>query len=106
MRNSSLKFESISTRSNCDQNGGDMVAYRCYILDVEDHILQAHDLDCENDAEAEAAAKLLLTRDPYHRGAEVWKATRRVAKLDRDPAIAARLVSDVQRSARRLGSVV
>ena len=26
-----------------------MVGYRCYILDAEDHIVQAHDLDCDSD---------------------------------------------------------
>ena len=60
-----------------------MVGYRCYILDAEDHIVQAHDLDCESDAQAESAAEDLLAQDPYHRSVEVWQATRRVAKLER-----------------------
>ena len=55
-----------------------MVGYRCYILDAEDHILQAHDLDCGTDAEATSVAEGLLAPDPYHRAVEVWRATRRV----------------------------
>ena len=61
-----------------------MVGYRCYILDGEDHIVQAHDLDCANDEEAMAGAEILLAHDPYYRFAEVWHATRRVLKLKRD----------------------
>ena len=72
-----------------------MAGYRCYILDTEDHIVQAHDLDCESDAQAEATAENLLARDPYHRSAEVWNAARRVMKLQRDAA-------QWQRLARRL----
>jgi hypothetical protein len=64
-----------------------MVGYRCYILDAEDHILQAHDLDCDADVEAKLAAESLLTRDPYHHSVEVWRATRRVAKLRRNDAL-------------------
>jgi hypothetical protein len=67
-----------------------MVGYRCYILDAEDHILQGYDLDCQTDEQAEAGAERLLARDPYYRSAEVWKATRRVARLER-PAEIARL---------------
>lgn len=65
-----------------------MAGYRCYILDAEDHILQAHDLTCESDAEAESEAKSLLAQDPYHRSAEVWLATRRVARLERQAGLA------------------
>ncbi len=64
-----------------------MVDYRCYILDAEDRIVQAHDLECATDADAQTTAEGLLTRDPYHRGAEVWRATRRVARLERDAAL-------------------
>jgi len=60
-----------------------MIGYRCYVLDAEDHILQAHDLDCDNDAHATTVAEKLLGQDPYYRFAEVWKATRRIAKLER-----------------------
>jgi hypothetical protein len=60
-----------------------MIGYRCYVLDAEDHILQAHDLDCESDEHAAALAEALLHQDPYYRFAEVWKSTRRVAKLER-----------------------
>jgi hypothetical protein len=73
-----------------------MVGYRCYILDADDHIVQAHDLDCETDAQAESRAESLLQRDPYHGSAEVWKATRRVTKLERD--VAQRLARHVPQS--------
>ena len=72
-----------------------MVGYRCYILDADDHIVQAHDVDCETDAQAESTAEGLLGRDPYHGSAEVWNSTRRVTKLQRDAA----------RPAPRLGSL-
>lgn len=62
-----------------------MGGYRCYILDAEDHILQGHDLDCETDAQAIATAECLLAQDPYYRCAEVWKATRRIMRLERQP---------------------
>jgi hypothetical protein len=82
-----------------------MVSYRCYILDADDHIVQAHDLDCETDAQAELTAKSLLARDPYHGSVEVWHAKRRVTKLERDAVQRLRLARRVPRSGRRLGSV-
>jgi hypothetical protein len=60
-----------------------MVGYRCYILDSEDHILQAHDVECADDAQAQSAAQHLLTRDPYNQAIEVWERARRIAKLHR-----------------------
>jgi len=60
-----------------------MVGYRCYLLDAEDHILQAHDIECDDDTQAQSAAQHFLTRDPYHRAVEVWERTRRIIKLDR-----------------------
>ena len=68
-----------------------MVGYRCYILDAEDHIVQAYDLDCETDAEAESAADRLLSQDPYHCAAEVWRSTRRIVRLDREASLRVRL---------------
>jgi hypothetical protein len=68
-----------------------MTGYRCYILDADGHIVQAHDLDCDTDAQARWAAEGLLAGDPYHRAAEVWKATRRVLKLEQDAAQRIRL---------------
>jgi hypothetical protein len=62
------------------------VGYRCYILDAEDHIVQGHELDCETDAAAQARAEILLAQDPYYRSAEVWKAARRVLRLEREQA--------------------
>ena len=73
-----------------------MVGYRCYILDAEDHIVQAHDLDCETDAQATTSAEGLLARDPYHRAVEVWRATRRVTKLEREAIQRLRLARRVQ----------
>lgn len=75
-----------------------MVAYRCYILDAENHIVQAHDLDCDTDAQAVSTAEGLLARDPYHRAAEVWRATRRVAKLERGAIQRLRLARRIQAS--------
>jgi hypothetical protein len=48
-----------------------MVGYRCYILDSDDHIVQAHDLDCETDAQAASTAQGLLGQDPYHCSVEL-----------------------------------
>ncbi|MEJ0016521.1 MAG: hypothetical protein WDN25_08140 [Acetobacteraceae bacterium] len=83
-----------------------MASYRCYILDTEDHIVQAHDLECDSDAHAEVAAERLLVRDQYHRFVEVWKSTRRVVKLERDPALRPVMARRVLRPARPLGSVI
>ena len=68
-----------------------MAGYRCYILDADGHIVQAHDLDCDTDAQAGWAAENLLACDPYHRAAEIWNATRRVLQLERDAAQRMRL---------------
>ncbi len=62
---------------------GHKVGYRCYILDGENHIVQAHDLNCATDQEARARATCLLAHDPYYPYAEVWHGTRRVVKLER-----------------------
>jgi hypothetical protein len=78
--------------------------HRCYILDAEDHIVQAHDLDCDTDAQAASAAEGLLSQDPYHRSAEVWKATRRIVKVDRAASLRLRLERHGQRGSRILGS--
>ena len=63
-----------------------MTGYRCYILDADDHIVQAHDMTCDSDAQAGSTAEDLLARDPYHHAAEIWNAARRVMKLERDVA--------------------
>jgi hypothetical protein len=63
-----------------------MAEYRCYILDADDHIVLAHDVDCDTDAQAESTAAGLLARDPYHGSVEIWCATRRVTKLERAAA--------------------
>jgi hypothetical protein len=87
-------------------DGDNMAGYRCYILDAEDHILQAHDLDCQDDADAVSVAQNLLTLDPYHHGAEVWRSTRRIKKLQRTAGLGLRLARRVQPKGRTLGSVV
>jgi hypothetical protein len=75
-----------------------MVGYRCYVLDAEDHILQAHDLECESDEHAAALAENLLNQDPYYRFAEVWKSTRRIAKLERRLSIRMQMLSPALRT--------
>jgi hypothetical protein len=82
-----------------------MVGYRCYILDADDHIVQAHDFECETDAQAGSMAEHLLARDPYHGSVEVWAATRRVMKLERDVAQRLRQARLSPQSDRTLGSV-
>ncbi len=83
-----------------------MVSYRCYILDAEDHIVLAHDLDCEGDAQAEISAQGLLVGDPYYRSAEVWRATRRVVKVQRNVDQQVRLARRVQHENRPFGSPI
>ena len=79
-----------------------MVGYRCYILDADDHIVQAHEFECETDGQAEATAEDLLAQDPYHEAAEVWNAARRVIKLERS----APRHKPPRRSGGLLGSVI
>jgi len=83
-----------------------MVSYRCYVLDAEEHILQAHDLDCEGDDQVETLAQDLLSQDPYHRSVEVWRATRRIVKVERDASLNIRLTRRSQRANRLLGSPI
>jgi hypothetical protein len=64
-----------------------MVGYRCYVLDAENHIVQAHNLDCDSDMQAQTEAENFLSLDPYHSYVEVWRASRRVAKLERQAGI-------------------
>jgi len=76
-----------------------MVEYRCYILDPEDHIVQAYEIECGDDAQAASAAEGLLARNPYHRSIEVWEHARRITKLEQN-AIADRLDPRRMRRAR------
>jgi hypothetical protein len=80
-----------------------MVGYRFYILDAEDHIVQAFEIECANDAKARLAARQLLAGDPYHRAVEVWERTRRLMKIVRD--VSPRLRHGNERGARVLGPV-
>jgi hypothetical protein len=66
------------------QSKDTMAGYRCYILDAENHIFLAYDVECGDDAHAEQEARDLLAQNPYHRSVEVWQSTRRITKLDRD----------------------
>jgi hypothetical protein len=83
-----------------------MVGYRCYILDAEDHILQAYEIECTDDAHAESAAGDLLARDPYHRSVEVWERTRRIMKLERDAAVGLRHARRLRETRQAVGSEV
>jgi len=78
--------------------------YRCYILDAEDHIVQAHELECATDTAARTTAGDLLCRDPYYRRAEVWRAARRIARLERD--VGEFLPSGASLGDRTLGSLI
>lgn len=75
-----------------------MVGYRCYVLDAEDHIVQAYELDCTDDPHAVSAAEDLLARDPYHQSAEVWRATRRIRKVERGAAMGLRTARRIARA--------
>jgi hypothetical protein len=75
-----------------------MVGYRCYVLDAADHIVQAHNLDCDNDTQAQAEAANFLTQDPYHCSVEIWRAARRIATLKRQAGFRLRLTKPTQRS--------
>lgn len=77
-----------------------MVGYRCYILDAEDHIVQAHNLECDSDMQAQTEAGNFLTQDPYHSCVEVWRTSRRVAKLERQAGIRLRLFRPASRALR------
>ena len=81
-----------------------MVAYRCYVLDAEDHIVQAHELVCEDDAQAESAAGDLLAQDPYNGSVEVWESTRRLMTLRREAAADLRMARRLRRGGPALGS--
>jgi hypothetical protein len=83
-----------------------MVEYRCYILDAEDHILQAYEIECGDDAQAESAAEDLLAQDPYHRSVEVWERSRRITKLERAAVVDLRRTRRVQRARRVVGPMV
>jgi hypothetical protein len=81
-----------------------MVDYRCYVLNAENHILQAHELVCEGDAQAESAAVNFLAQDPYNRTVEVWKATRHLMTLEREAASGLRIARRLRRNGRALYS--
>jgi hypothetical protein len=101
-RHGILIYDLAGCRSAFDHYGDCMVDYRCYILDAEDHILQAHELACEDDAQAESAAVNFLAQDPYNRSVEVWKATRRLMILEREAASGLRIARRLRRSGRAL----
>jgi hypothetical protein len=80
-----------------------MAGYRFYILDAEDHIVQAFEIECANDAKARLAARQLLAGDPYHRAVEVWERARRIMKIVRD--VSPGLRHGKGQAVRELGSV-
>jgi hypothetical protein len=59
------------------------VQYRCYFLNWDSHFESVKDLVCADDDAAELVARDLLDEQPKSFGAELWKAGRFVAKLDR-----------------------
>ena len=77
-----------------------MVGYRCYVLDAAEHIVQAHDLDCDGDMQAQVEAENFLIGDPYHTYVEVWQATRKVGRLKRRAGTHLRLVRPASRALR------
>jgi hypothetical protein len=92
-----LGFDLTLLQLQFDRRGECMVAYRCYVLDAEDHVVQAHELVCENDAQAESAAGDFLAQDPYNRSVEVWEATRRLMTLRREAAADLRMARRLPR---------
>jgi len=65
-----------------------MVGCRCYLLDAEDHIVQAHNLDCDGDVQAQMEAENFLTLDPYYSYVEVWRAPAGSRSWNAGPAFA------------------
>ena len=55
-----------------------MIPYRVYMLDSENHIRSAQDIECAGDEEALAVAAQLA----HGAGAEVWCEARMVHRLD------------------------
>jgi hypothetical protein len=86
-----------------DRSGECMLAYRCYVLDAEDHVVQAHELVCEDYAQAESAAGDFLAQDPYHRSVEVWESTHRLMTLRREAGADLRMARRLQRGGAALG---
>jgi hypothetical protein len=73
-------------------------------LDAEDHIVEAHEIDCADDSRAEGAAEDCLGQDPYHRSVEIWKATRRLMKVERDAAFGQRAAQRLRQDGTMRGS--
>ena len=62
-----------------------MKTYRVYLLDEAGHIRRAREMDCANDGEAIARARLLAAQQ----GVEVWERARLVSSLPPpNPALA------------------
>ena len=59
-------------------------AFRFYVIDGSQRIVDATALDCSDDAEAIAEARKLLAERVAARGVEVWDRARRVAQLTRE----------------------
>jgi hypothetical protein len=65
----------------CRGTGGAPVAYyRCYFLDSDNHVRSTDVITCENDAQAQARANLILHCCGYP-GIEVWDRDRMVCRV-------------------------
>jgi len=79
-----------------------MAEYRCYILDADDHILQAYELECPDDLRAETAAGDILDRDPYHQSVELWASARRIGKFERATGASLRMARRLEKGLKVL----
>jgi hypothetical protein len=79
-----------------------MAEYRCYILDADDHILQAYELDCPDDLRAESAAEDILERDPYYQSVELWASARRIRKFERTTLAGLRMARRLDKGRKAL----
>jgi hypothetical protein len=102
----SLSITCDQRRSHKQPQGGRcMVGYRCYVLDAADHIVQAHNIDCDDDTQAQAEAANFLTQDPYHSSVEIWRAARRIGTLERPAGLRLRLSKPAPRSLRPVAAL-
>jgi hypothetical protein len=63
----------------------DVPSYRCYYLDAADRVAATDVIECENDAQAQARADIMLTACGYP-GIEIWHRDRKVYRvLKTDP---------------------
>jgi hypothetical protein len=53
-------------------NGAAVPSYRCYFLDIANHLAASQAIECEGDAQVQARADALLAGS-FHAGIEVWQ---------------------------------